>query len=44
MDKAALESRLPPAQAVGTMLETIAKLTPKDSGRFLNSDGNVFQY
>ncbi|KAL0047047.1 hypothetical protein WJX82_004986 [Trebouxia sp. C0006] len=44
MDKTALESRLPPAQAVGIMLETIAKLTPKDSGRFLNSDGNTFPY
>ncbi|DBA78410.1 TPA: hypothetical protein ACH3X2_007907 [Trebouxia sp. C0005] len=44
MDKTALESRLSPAQAVGTMLETIAKLTPEDSGRFLKSDGNVFLY
>jgi NAD(P)-dependent dehydrogenase (short-subunit alcohol dehydrogenase family) len=30
---------VPPAQAVGKMIATIDGLTPKDSGRFLQSDG-----
>jgi hypothetical protein len=30
---------VPPAEAVGKMIATIDGLTPKDSGRFLQSDG-----
>jgi NAD(P)-dependent dehydrogenase (short-subunit alcohol dehydrogenase family) len=30
---------VPPAEAVGRMIATIDSLTPKDSGRFLQSDG-----
>jgi NAD(P)-dependent dehydrogenase (short-subunit alcohol dehydrogenase family) len=30
---------VPPAEAVGRMIGTIDRLTPKDSGRFLQSDG-----
>ncbi len=36
--------RLTPTDSVKQVLEVIAELTPQDSGRYLNFDGNTLPY
>ena len=36
--------RITPAQSAQTLLSTISKLSPEDSGRFLNTDGSTFPW
>lgn len=36
--------RITPAQSAQTLLSTISKLSPDDSGRFLNTDGSTFPW